>query len=364
MKVWTYGEMNQKVLDDLDLNDEIFIKPNEMVGYFNEGITEAASEIYELNEDYFLTRYFIPVVAGTRRYQLPSAIFANRIRNVLYRNGAIIYEIDRFRRRGKFEAMEIINQFGQSDDYMYTLWNDVPGQSYLEFYPNMRDTAILSPQGSVFAPIVMSFIRDNNRVPVLGEFCNPEIVAITQVNISTDVIQSNSGSRALGVPQRGIPGPWPGSLSYKTGDKLQFIAGPNGTLPSPLVEGTTYYCIQTGDGLIKLATTLQNSMLGTAIDLTTTGTIYFTILVAATASIQAATFMDIPEFATFVMQWVKCRCYEKEGDPRMDGAVATLSQQRLQMVSTLKANIDDDNNQIQADYSFYNDFASWNGFSY
>lgn len=364
MKVWTYGEMSDKVESDLDLQDEIFIKPNEMVGYFNEGTTEAASEIYELNEDYFLTRYFLPVIAGTRRYELPPTIFANRIRNVLYKNGSIIYEIDRLRRRGKFEAMAIIDQFGMSDDYVYSLWNDTPGQAYLEFYPQMRDTAILAPVGSIVAPIVMSFIRDNNRVPIIGEYCNPELCAVSQVNIGTDVITTFSGSRTLGIPQRGIPGAWPGSLAYKTGDKIQFAAGPNATLPSPLVEGTIYFAIQTGNGLIKVATTLQNALTGVAIDLTTTGTIYFTIQVAATMLIQRATYMDIPEFATFVMQWVKCRCYEKEGDPRLDAAVATLTQQRLQMVSTLKANIDDDNNQIQADYSFYNDFASWNGWSY
>lgn len=356
--------MRDKVENDLDLQDEIFIKPDEMVGYFNEAITEAASEIYELNEDYFLTRYFIPVVQGTRRYALPPSIFANRIRNILYANGAIIYEVMQLRRRGKFEAMAIINEFGLSDDYVYTLWNDTPGQAVMEFFPNMRDTAILSPVGSIFAPLLMSFIRDNNRVPVLGEFCNPELCAITQVNIGTDVITTFSGSRALGIPQRGIPGPWPGSIAYKTGDKIQFVAGPNGTLPSPLAEGTTYFVIQTGNGLIKIATTLQNAITGTAIDLTTTGTVYFTIMVAATNAIQTAAFMDIPEFATFVMQWVKCRCYEKEGDPRLEAAVATLTQQRIQMVSTLKANIDDDNNQIQADYSFYNDFASWNGWSF
>lgn len=363
MKVWTYGEMEQKVLDDLDLNDETFIKPNEMRGYFNEAITEAAAEIYVLNQDYFLTKFYIPFVQGTSRYSLPANIFANRIRTVMYSNGAVIYEIAQYRRKNKFEAMIITDKFGPSDDYMYTLWNDVPGQAVMAIHPNVRETAILAPIGSLFAPAIMFYLRDNNRVPLTGEFCNPEICATTQVNVGTDQIQTFSGTLTQGIPQQGLPGSSPGSIAYKTGDQIQFIPGPNGTLPSPLVQGTTYFAIANGSGLIKVATTLQNALAAVAIDLTTVGTIYFTIQVAATDAIIAATIMDIPEFATFVMQWVKCRCLEKEGDPRLVGAVNTLQQQRDQMVSTLVKGIDDDNDTIQADYSFYNDFAAWNGFS-
>ena len=153
MKVWTYGEMKKKVLNDMDLQDETFIKPDELRGYFNEAVTEAASEIYVLNQDYFLTKYLVPVVAGTQRYLLPYNIFANRIRGIMYSNGAIIYEIAQYRRKNKFEAMIITDQFGQSDDYMYTLWNDVPGQAVLEFHPNMRDTAVVAPVANIFAPL-------------------------------------------------------------------------------------------------------------------------------------------------------------------------------------------------------------------
>lgn len=364
MKIWTYGEMEQKVLDDLDLNDETFIKPDEMRGYFNEAITEAAAELYVLNQDYFLTKFYIPVVAGQMKYALPANIFANRIRTVMYANGAVIYEVAQYRRKNKFEAMIITDMFGQADDYMYTLWNDIPGQAYMEFHPQMRDTAVLAPGGSIFAPLIMYFLRDNNRVPLSGEFCNPEIVAPTQVNVGSNQIQTFSGTTTNGIPQQGMPGASPGSLAYKTGDQIQFSVGPNGTLPAPLVVGTSYYVIASGSGLIKIASSLQNALAGIPLTLTTVGTIYFQIMVAATTAIIEATIMDIPEFATFIMQWVKCRCMEKESDPRLEAGVATLTQQREQMVSTLVKGIDDDNDMIQADYSFYNDFASWNGFSH
>lgn len=361
MRVWTYGEMESKVLNDLDLQDETFIKKDEMRGYFNEAITEAAAEIYVLNQDYFLTKFYMPVIAGTMRYSLPYNIFANKIRAIMFVNGAIIYEIPQLRRKNKFEAMILTDQYGLSDDYMYLLWNDVPGQAILEFHPLMRDTAVLAPVANIFAPIIMMYLRDCARVPLNGEYCNPEIVAPTQVNIGTDVIQTYSGTRTIGIPQQGLPGATPGSIAYKTGDKIQFAPGPNGTLPAPLVEGTIYYAIAAGSGGLKIATTLQNALAGTAIDLTTVGTVYFTITVAATNAIAAAVLIDIPEFSTFVMQWVKCRCMEKEGDPRLEGAVNTLTQQKQMMIDTLTKGIDDDDDTIQADFSFYNDFGSFNG---
>ena len=91
--------------------------------------------------------------------------------------------------------------------------------------------------------------------------------------------------------------------------------------------------------------------------MTTVGTVYFTIKVAATLAIIDATLMDIPEFATFVMQWVKCRCMEKEGDPRLAGAIDILAQQKKQMVDTLTEGIVDDDNEIQPDYTHYQEMS-------
>lgn len=55
-----------------------------------------------------------------------------------------------------------------------------------------------------------------------------------------------------------------------TGDPVVFRLGT--TLPSPLAIGTTYYLIVVDTNIIKLATTRENALLGTPIDLTTLGT--------------------------------------------------------------------------------------------
>jgi len=353
MKTWNYAEARQKVLVDMDLQDETFITPDEMVGYFNEALNEAESEILVLNKDYFLTKYYIPTVQGTSRYELPLNIYATKIRGMMYKNQNLIYPIKEIKPLRKFEEIAVIEQFGTADYYNYTLMSDNVGQAQIELLPAARETSIVAPVGSFFTPFILWYLRNCARVPLIGEYCNLECIAPTQVDATANTITTYAGTSTIGTPQQGLPGAFPGSIAYVTGDAVKFAVGPNGTLPSPLIAGTVYYVIQMGSGVIKLATTKALALAGTAIDLTTTGTIYFTMEVAATLAIQNATLLDIPEFSTFVLQWVKCRCMEKEGDPRLEAASATLIQQKKQMVETLIQRIPDNDDKIQEDFSHY-----------
>ncbi len=58
MKIWTYLEMKNKLEVDLDLQDETFVTTDELIGYFNEALTESESEMITLNQDYFLTKFY------------------------------------------------------------------------------------------------------------------------------------------------------------------------------------------------------------------------------------------------------------------------------------------------------------------
>ncbi len=68
--------------------------------------------------------------------------------------------------------------------------------------------------------------------------------------------------------------------NFQTGESLIFST--TGTLPNPLVAGTTYYAIMVGattdiPGQIKVATTFANALSNTPIDLTTNGTVTNTV---------------------------------------------------------------------------------------
>ena len=350
MKVWTYLEMKTKVIGDLDLQDESFIQPDEMIGYFNEAIQEAEAEIAGTKEEYFLSQYNFPVVAGVSVYQLPPDIYINKIRRIVYSNGPLIYEVKKIKEWRKFTEIALTANFGPNDWYRYFIQNISPGNMQFVLFPASRETAILpqqTGQTTGFTPLIFWYMRNANRIPVHGEFVQryETYLQQAQVNTGTSVITLKN-------------------TTYVTGDQVQLspVAFPGGTagLPAPLAAGTTYYVITTGTpGQIKLATTAALAAAGTNITLTTTGsaTGYFNLSIAATDLIINVQLVDVPEFATFVMQWVKCRCFEKEGDPRLQGVVSTLEQQRKQMVDTLTEMIVDNDTTIELDYTHYQEMS-------
>ncbi len=66
--------------------------------------------------------------------------------------------------------------------------------------------------------------------------------------------------------------------------------------------------------------------------------------------------MDVPEAANYVMQYVKNRCYEKEGHPNLMKAISDLASEKETLEGVLSAMVPDANNEIEMDLSFYGDF--------
>lgn len=65
--------------------------------------------------------------------------------------------------------------------------------------------------------------------------------------------------------------------------------------------------------------------------------------------------VDIPEFANFIIQYCKVRCYEKEGHPNFDRAAAKLEFYRNQMIATLADKTPDGDNTIMLDMDHYHE---------
>lgn len=136
----TYLSVKQKVERDLDLEGETFISDEEILGYCNEAIDDAEAEIHKINEDYFLTKYSVPLVQGTSVYDMPTDIYANKIRGVTYSNGSDVYPVTRIRGSHKFSTIAFINQAGASDDYRYELEHDALLGMQFVLYPAARTT--------------------------------------------------------------------------------------------------------------------------------------------------------------------------------------------------------------------------------
>jgi hypothetical protein len=156
VRQWVYEDIRRKVEQDLDLEEEVFIESDEMLGYCNEAIDEAEAEIHKLHEDYFLTNSDITLVNGQSEYSLPSDIYAQKIRGVIYKNGSLVYPIHRVRNLYRFEDIALSEQFGTSDLYRYYLKNPSAADGYqLVLLPESREDG---------AFVKIWYLRNANRV--------------------------------------------------------------------------------------------------------------------------------------------------------------------------------------------------------
>jgi hypothetical protein len=124
----TFAQIRSKVQLETDTEAEEFVQPQEFIDYVNDGIDEVESEIHKLGleDEYFLTRAYIPLVQGQEEYDLPGDIYSNKIKKVLYRDGASnsIYTIKRLRGPDRFEEREYTNQYNTiTEAYKYMLVN-------------------------------------------------------------------------------------------------------------------------------------------------------------------------------------------------------------------------------------------------
>ena len=140
-------------------------------------------------------------------------------------------------------------------------------------------------EGAVYTPSIIAINNDSEMV-ITDPFPSRQIIfnpqdTLTQVSgLITAVV--NLERDELFIPNHGL----------NTGTKVYYSAGFNIGFPiSPLVEGGTYFVHKVNDHIIKLCgdgnpanalTSLSNSLLGVAVNLTTTGQGFNHYLIAAT----------------------------------------------------------------------------------
>lgn len=154
----TKEQVVEKIERDLDLEDEEFIQPDEMTEYINDAITviEAHINTLGLRDQYFLTRTTLDLVSGTADYALPTNIYADKIKEVIYSNGAQIYRINPLTRDYAAEEIEHLNRFSTTEYYQYRIRRDSSTANYFQLIPSSRETA-----NDV---VIVEYFRDLERV--------------------------------------------------------------------------------------------------------------------------------------------------------------------------------------------------------
>ena len=161
----TYADLKSFLEKELDLEDETFITPEEFQYYFNEAVDMIEAACHTIYEDYFLTSATISLVNGTSAYALPSDIYAQKIRAVLYNDGeAKKYNIKRFRKLDD-------TLFVQTPDaYRYLLTNDSTNGNRMVFYPTPAETNTY---------ITIWYIRNAKRFTADSDVCDiPEFTNV------------------------------------------------------------------------------------------------------------------------------------------------------------------------------------------
>lgn len=137
-KVWTWAGVWALLEQQLDLENENIVDEEEMCGYANEAIDHCEGIINGINEEYFLKRSTITVVSGTDSYDIPTSMYANKIRSVIYYNGTDVYVIDRIPTLSKFIEYRLSRANSETADEVkmqYFLANHDIGDPQIIFTP-------------------------------------------------------------------------------------------------------------------------------------------------------------------------------------------------------------------------------------
>ena len=171
-RFWTLAEIREKVNQDLDLEGEVFIQPNELRNYINQAIDEAEAEIHAIYEDYFLDWYYVPLVIDQQEYDLPPNIYAHKIRKIIFSDDqSKTYEVSRIPESAKFEDIALTERFRSTEFYRYLIVNRAAGMPQMYFVPAIREGDVSPSRMRVW------YLRDANRLVEDTDLCDiPEFV--------------------------------------------------------------------------------------------------------------------------------------------------------------------------------------------
>jgi hypothetical protein len=189
MATWTLLDIRNKIEKDLATEDELFVQKTEFSGYVNEAIREAEAEIHKLglDDNYYLSKSTISLVNGTAEYSLPSDIYANKIKNMFYLNGAIRYKILRLRGTKALNYFHDLNYLATgTEEYRYLILNDASSGPKIVFSPTPKET--------VSDVITIWYVRDAKELSNDSDVCDiPEFINFILQYVKNRVYEKDVG---------------------------------------------------------------------------------------------------------------------------------------------------------------------------
>ncbi len=168
---WTLADIREKVIQDMNLQDEDFVETDEFTGYVNEAIREAEAEIHKLGieDNYFRSSIPLVLAEGVGVIDMPTNIYADKILNIQYKKSDRRYEITRFRGKNKYADFQYYRDYGtMTTYYQYLLTNNDGTGPKIEISPLAYETGTF---GTIW------FIRNAKELVLETDVCDiPEFI--------------------------------------------------------------------------------------------------------------------------------------------------------------------------------------------
>lgn len=135
----TYGDLKAELEREIDIEAEDFVQADEVMGYFNDAIREAASHIYKLGleDDYFKSEKRYSLTNGLAYLSMPDNIYAGKISGFTYATPDKVYPIKRIKGPNKESIIQNILQNPTAGSYYsYDILNNSPTEGFrIMLYP-------------------------------------------------------------------------------------------------------------------------------------------------------------------------------------------------------------------------------------
>jgi len=138
----------------------------------------------------------LTLVAGTEEYSLPTDIYANKIRQIVYRNGTQVWKVSRIRDWSKFLSYELDRAYSTTTNkYSYFILNTTAGSPKILISPTpveagaylqvwyLRNANELTSDTSVFdIPEAANYLMAYVKMKVMAKEMHPNLqLAISEV---------------------------------------------------------------------------------------------------------------------------------------------------------------------------------------
>lgn len=301
MEYITYGQLKSRVEKRLDLEEEVFIQDSEFLEYTHDAIdmVEAIIHKFRAEDTYYETCAPLALLQGQQDYQLPSNIYANKIRKIIFQRQDDIFEIKRMTRRERYVEAAIRELYYSDNWYRYMIINaDARTKPILRLFPKSVDTV--------------------TTVTLPG----------TMTSGSATILMASTAGVAIG----------------------QYITGPSIPLGARVLSVST-------DVSVTMTTTAQANTVDINNTFTNPDCLIYYIRNAAKPT-EETDLIDVPEWYALVQQSVMVECLSKEpGNPRFEKEIAKLEAMKSDMEDALSNMVPDQEDLVEADVAIYGEMS-------